>query len=199
MVRMTDSDDDFIPRNAPPPSLAETIKTLLTEIGEDVGRQGLRATPERVARSLAYLTEGYNLDPRAVVGEAVFTEEYDEMVVLRDIELYSLCEHHLLPFYGRCHVAYLPSGKIVGLSKLARVADVFARRLQVQERLTTQIAEALQDILEPKGVAVVIEAHHLCMMMRGAQKQNSLTTTSCMLGRFKTDARTRSEFLSLIG
>jgi GTP cyclohydrolase I len=179
--------------------LRDHVRAMLGELGEDADRQGLVATPERVARSLAFLTEGYHLDPRAVIGEAVFTEEYDEMVVLRDIELYSLCEHHLLPFFGRCHVAYLPRGRIVGLSKLARVADVFAHRLQVQERLTTQIAEALNEILEPKGVGVVIEAHHLCMMMRGAQKQNSLASTSCMLGRFKTDARTRSEFLSLIG
>jgi GTP cyclohydrolase I len=172
---------------------------MLSALGEDPARGGLERTPERVARSLAYLTEGYGMDPRAVVGEAVFSEDYDEMVVLRDVELYSLCEHHLLPFYGRCHIAYLPKGKVLGLSKLARIADLFAHRLQVQERLTTEIAEAVNDILAPKGVAVVIEAHHLCMMMRGAQKQNSLAVTSCMLGRFKTDARTRTEFLSLIG
>ena len=197
---MTNRDDRFREdADEASPEVEHLVHSLLAEVGEDPERQGLLATPNRVARSLSFLTEGYRLDPRDVVGEAVFTEEYDEMVVLRDIELYSLCEHHLLPFYGRCHIAYLPRGRIVGLSKLARLTDVFAHRLQVQERLTTQIAEALAEILEPKGVGVVIEAHHLCMMMRGAQKQNSLATTSCMLGLFKTDARTRSEFLSLIG
>jgi GTP cyclohydrolase I len=183
----------------PAPAVTSIVRALLMELGEDPSRDGLRGTPERVARSMAFLTEGYGLDPRAAVGPAIFEAAYDEMVVVRDIEVYSLCEHHLLPFYGRCHIAYLPDGKIVGLSKLARLTDVFARRLQVQERLTTEIAEALEDILTPKGVGVVIEAHHLCMMMRGVEKQNSLAVTSCMLGRFKTDARTRSEFLSLIG
>ena len=181
------------------PAIAELVRALLAELGQDPERPGLRATPERVARSLQFLTEGYGLDPRQVVGDAVFEEQYDEMVVVRDVEVYSLCEHHLLPFYGRCHIAYLPNGKVIGLSKLARIADVFAHRLQVQERLTTEIAAALNDILAPKGVAVVIEAHHLCMMMRGAEKQISLAVTSCMLGRFKSDQRTRSEFLSLIG
>ena len=180
------------------PVLSGLVKAMLTELGEDPARAGLIKTPERVARSLAFLTHGYNVDPRAVVNGAIFEAEYDEMVLIRDVEIYSLCEHHLLPFFGRCHIAYLPDRKIVGLSKLARLADVYARRLQVQERLTTEIANALFDILEPKGVGVVIEARHLCMMMRGAEKQNSFATTSCMLGRFKTDARTRSEFLSLI-
>jgi GTP cyclohydrolase I len=167
-------------------------------IGEDPDRDGLKATPMRVARSWGFLTAGYGMDPRAVVGDAMFEAEYDEMVVERNVEVYSLCEHHLLPFYGRVHIGYLPSEKIVGLSKLARLAEVFARRLQVQERLTTEIANAINDILEPKGVGVVMEAQHLCMMMRGVEKQESLAVTSCMLGRFRTDARTRSEFLSLI-
>ena len=183
----------------PPPGLADTISGMLEQLGEDPERDGLLDTPDRVARSLAFLTQGYHLDPRAVVGDAIFDAEYDEMVVVPDVEVYSLCEHHLLPFFGRCHIAYLPGAKIVGLSKLARLADVFGRRLQVQERLTTQIATAIEEILEPKGVGVVIEARHLCMMMRGVEKQNSRAVTSCMLGRFKTDARTRSEFLSLIG
>ncbi len=178
--------------------VAEMIRTMLEGLGEDPEREGLRATPERVARSLAFLTSGYQMDPRAAIGEALFEVEYDEMVTVHT-EVYSLCEHHLLPFFGRCHIAYLPSGKIVGLSKLARLAEVFARRLQVQERLTTQIANAIDEILEPKGVGVVIEAQHLCMMMRGVEKQHSSAVTSCMLGQFRTDARTRSEFLSLIG
>jgi GTP cyclohydrolase I len=178
--------------------VAAMVRTMLEALGEDAGRDGLRATPDRVARSLAFLTSGYAMDPRAVVGEALFEAEYDEMVTLH-LEVYSLCEHHLLPFFGRCHIAYLPSGKIVGLSKLARLAEVYARRLQVQERLTTEIANAIEEILEPKGVGVVIEAQHLCMMMRGVEKQHSSAVTSCMLGRFRTDARTRSEFLSLIG
>ncbi|MPZ50921.1 MAG: GTP cyclohydrolase I FolE [Dehalococcoidia bacterium] len=182
-----------------PPALASITRALLMELGEDPSREGLKDTPARVARSLSFLTQGYSVDPRAVVGEAIFDATYDEMVVVRDIEIYSLCEHHLLPFFGRCHIAYLPDGKIVGLSKLARLADVYARRLQVQERMTKEIAESIDEILSPKGVAVVIEAHHLCMMMRGAEKQNSMAVTSCMLGRFKQDARTRSEFLDLIG
>jgi GTP cyclohydrolase IA len=180
---------------APPPGpgLSRSVEEILRQLGEDPDRNGLRETPERVARSLAFLTQGYNVDPREVVGDALFDAEYDEMVVVRDVEVYSLCEHHLLPFFGRCHIAYLPS------DKLARLVDVFARRLQVQERLTKEIAGSIEDILQPKGVGVVIEARHLCMMMRGVEKQNSFATTSCMLGRFRSDARTRSEFLSLIG
>ncbi len=186
---------------APPadPRLVENVREMLELLGEDPARDGLLNTPSRVARSLAFLTAGYSMDPRAVVGDALFEAEYDEMVVVRDIEVYSLCEHHLLPFYGRVHIAYLASEKIVGLSKLARLAEVYARRLQVQERLTTEIATAINEILEPKGVGVVMEARHLCMMMRGVEKQESLAVTSCMLGRFRTDARTRGEFLSLIG
>jgi GTP cyclohydrolase I len=189
--------DDFEVQNVSP-ELPAMVRSVLEALGEDPNRDGLHATPERVARSLAFLTSGYQMDPRAVVGEALFEAEYDEMVTVH-AEIYSLCEHHLLPFFGRCHIAYLPSSKIVGLSKLARLAEVYSRRLQVQERLTTEIANAINEVLEPRGVGVVIEAQHLCMMMRGVEKQHSSAVTSCMLGRFRTDARTRSEFLSLIG
>jgi GTP cyclohydrolase I len=175
----------------------QIVTRLLEALGEDPGREGLDRTPERVWNSLSYLTDGYGQEVADVIGDAVFEEQYDEMVVVRDIELYSLCEHHLLPFFGRAHVAYVPDGRIVGLSKLPRVVDLFSRRLQVQERLTTQIADALAEVLQPKGVGVVIEASHLCMMMRGVQKQNSATVTSAMRGIFKTDPRTRSEFLDL--
>ena len=190
------NDDEFGATGSP--EVAAMVRAMLEGLGEDPDRDGLRATPDRVARSMAFLTSGYSMDPRAVVGEALFEVEYDEMVTVHT-EVYSLCEHHLLPFFGRCHIAYLPSEKIVGLSKLARLAEVFARRLQVQERLTNQIANAIDEILEPKGVGVVIEAQHLCMMMRGVEKQHSSAMTSCMLGQFRTDARTRGEFLSLIG
>jgi GTP cyclohydrolase IA len=175
------------------------VRNMLEQLGEDPERDGLRDTPARVARSMAFLTSGCSTDPREVVGNALFEAEYDEMVVLPDIEVYSLCEHHLLPFFGKVHIAYLPKDKIVGLSKLARLAEVYARRLQVQERLTTEIATAINEILEPKGVGVVIEAQHLCMMMRGVEKQRSRAVTSCMLGRFRSDVKTRTEFLSLIG
>jgi GTP cyclohydrolase I len=174
------------------------IVDLLKELGEDPYREGLRKTPERVESALAYLTSGYRRTVDEVLNEAIFTEDYDEMVVVKDIEVYSLCEHHLLPFYGKAHIAYLPAGKIVGLSKLARLVDMFARRLQVQERLTTQVASALQEALQPAGVAVVIEAHHFCMMMRGVEKQNSQAITSCMLGAFRDSRMTREEFLQLI-
>jgi len=190
---------------APRPALAggdplqEIVHQMLTALGEDPLRAGLRGTPERVARSLRYLLQGYELDPKAVIGDALFEEDCDEMIVVRDIEVYSLCEHHMLPFFGRCHVAYLPRGRVVGLSKIPRLVDVFARRLQLQERLTTQVARALEEALEPRGVGVVIEASHLCMMMRGVQKQSSRAVTSCMLGRFRSDPKTRTEFLRLIG
>jgi GTP cyclohydrolase I len=174
------------------------IVDLLKELGEDPYREGLQRTPERVASAYAYLTSGYQRSVDEVLNDAIFTEDYDEMVVVKDIEVYSLCEHHLLPFYGKAHIAYLPAGKIVGLSKLARLVDMFARRLQVQERLTTQVAEALQNALQPAGVAVVIEAHHFCMMMRGVEKQNSKAITSCMLGAFRDSRMTREEFLQLI-
>lgn len=174
------------------------VKHLLSNLGEDPAREGLIKTPHRVAKSLHYLTHGYQLRAREILKAALFESESDEMVIVKDIELYSLCEHHMLPFFGRAHVAYLPKNHIVGLSKLARVVDVYARRLQVQERLTTQVAQAVQDALDPKGVAVVIEAKHLCMMMRGVTKQNSETVTSCMLGRFRSDPKTRSEFFELL-
>lgn len=174
------------------------VKGILDEIGEDSDREGLLKTPERVDRSLRFLTSGYDVDVQKVINGAVFTEDFNEMVVVKDIELYSLCEHHMLPFFGNCHVGYIPGGKVLGLSKLPRIIEVFSRRLQVQERLTTQIANAIYESINPQGVAVIIEAQHLCMMMRGVQKQNSCTTTSCMLGVFQNDAKTRMEFLNLI-
>src|SRR6187431_3699211 len=177
--------------------MAEQFRAVITELGEDPEREGLEKTPERVAKSLQYLTHGYALDPAAILRSAMFREEYQQMVIVRDIEVYSLCEHHILPFFGKAHVAYIPNGHIVGLSKIPRVVDAFARRLQVQERLTTQIRDCIQETLNPLGVAVVIEAHHLCMQMRGIQKQNSVTTTSAFHGEFEND-RTRSEFISLI-
>lgn len=179
-------------------NLSKLMRQILLELGEDVHRQGLQLTPQRVAASLQFLTKGYQLDLEKVINGALFEAEYDEMVIVKDIEIYSLCEHHLLPFYGKCHLAYLPDRKIIGLSKMPRIVDVFSRRLQVQERLTTEIAAAIKKYLDPKGVGVVIEAVHLCMMMRGVQKQNSRTVTSCMLGRFKSDSKTRSEFLEFL-
>jgi GTP cyclohydrolase IA len=174
------------------------LREVLVSLGEDPTRPGLKDTPQRVRRSLAFLTDGYTKNVHEVLGEAVFEEDYDEMVLVRDIEMYSMCEHHMLPFYGKCHIAYIPDGKIVGLSKLPRIVDVFSRRLQVQERLTTQIAYALQELLHPHGVGVVTEAYHLCMMMRGVQKQNSSTVASCLLGDFRDDSKTRQEFLNLV-
>lgn len=177
--------------------LKEQYKGILTEIGEDADREGLLKTPERVAKAMQYLTQGYQQDAVAILNSAKFHEDVSEMVIVKDIEIYSMCEHHMLPFIGKAHVAYIPNGWITGLSKIARVVDVFARRLQVQERLTTQIVDAIKDALNPHGVAVVIEAQHLCMMMRGVQKQNSVTTTSAFYGEF-ADEKTRSEFLKLI-
>jgi GTP cyclohydrolase I len=174
------------------------VKDLLKELGEDPHREGLLRTPVRVAEALRALTAGYRQDLAQLLNGAIFTEPYDEMVVVKDIEVYSLCEHHLLPFFGKAHVAYMPAGRIIGLSKIPRLVDMFARRLQVQERLTTQVAEALQAALQPAGVAVVIEASHLCMMMRGVEKQNSQALTSCMLGAFRSRRETREEFLQLI-
>lgn len=174
------------------------VESLLKEIGEDPAREGLQQTPQRVSRALEYLTTGYRQDPRPILTEAVFEDSYNEMVILKDIDFFSLCEHHLLPFFGRAHVAYIPDGRIVGLSKLARLVELFSRRLQVQERLTQEVAAQLQDVLKPKGVAVVMEAQHLCMMMRGVQKQNSFAITSAMLGEFEANAKTRGEFLGLI-
>jgi len=176
---------------------ARLVQEQLALVGEDPSREGLIRTPERVAKAMDFLTRGYRMRVEDVVGEGIFAEEHRNMVMVRDIELYSLCEHHMLPFFGRAHVAYIPDGRIVGLSKLPRLVDVFARRLQVQERLTEQIAEAIDDVLAPLGVGVVIEAYHLCMMMRGVEKQNSRTITSSLRGVFRDDSRTREEFLAL--
>jgi GTP cyclohydrolase IA len=177
--------------------LAATVRRQLALLGEDPRRAGLVKTPERVAKSLSWLTRGYGLDAKQVIGDALFDDTHENMVMVRDIELYSLCEHHLLPFFGRAHIAYIPRGRIVGLSKLPRVVEVFARRLQVQERLTEQIAGAVEDVLQPHGVGVVIEAQHLCMMMRGVEKQNSKTITSALRGTFRGDGKTRDEFFRL--
>jgi len=178
--------------------LAQLYTEVLGNLGEDKDREGLIKTPERVAKAMQYITSGYAIDPKEIVLSAIFNEDHNEMVIVKDIELYSLCEHHMLPFFGKAHVAYIPNGKITGLSKIARVVDAFSRRLQVQERLTVQIRDCINDALEPHGVAVVIEAKHMCMMMRGVEKQNSITTTSAFTGEFTHDA-TRSEFLRLIG
>jgi len=176
----------------------ELYRELLVRIGEDPTRDGLLDTPERMEKSMAFLTRGYAMDVNAVLHRALFDVDYDEMVIVKDIEFFSMCEHHLLPFFGKAHIAYVPNGKVIGLSKIPRVVDVFARRLQVQERLTTQIADAISDAIAPQGVAVILEAQHLCMMMRGVEKQHSATVTSAMLGVFKTQLQTRNEFLSLV-
>lgn len=185
-------------KNQPGDSLAEHIRSLLKDLGEDPRREGLLKTPGRVARSLRDLTSGYTADVDAMINDALFHESYNEMVIVRDITFYSLCEHHLLPFFGKAHVAYLPDRKIIGLSKIPKLVDIFARRLQVQERMTSQIADTLRDKLNPRGVGVVIEARHLCMEMRGAESLLSPTVTSAMLGAFQKDARTRKEFLDLV-
>jgi GTP cyclohydrolase I len=178
--------------------LEPIVRELLGAIGEDPSREGLRETPARVARMYERLTAGYEEDPVTIINGAIFEEQYSEMVIVKDIDFYSLCEHHLAPFFGKCHIAYIPDGKIIGLSKMPRVVEVFARRLQVQERLTQQIAETLYETLRPQGVAVVMEARHLCMVMRGVEKLNSFASTSAMLGVFRDDPRTRTEFLTLI-
>lgn len=178
-------------------SLKKHFSEILTGVGEDVGREGIVKTPERAAKALQFLTSGHEMDPAAILKGAMFAEDYNDMVIIKDIELYSLCEHHMLPFFGKAHIAYIPNGHIVGLSKIPRVVDVFARRLQVQERLTHDILECINDTLKPQGVAVVIEASHMCMMMRGVQKQNSVTTTSGFRGAFEK-IETRSEFLKLV-
>lgn len=181
-----------------PDRLEGIVRELLAELGEDAARDGLARTPIRVAKALRFLTEGYAQDPVAILNGALFEVGYDEMVLVKDVDFYSLCEHHLLPFVGRAHIAYIPNGRVVGLSKIPRLVRMFARRLQVQERLTVQIAETLEQVLEPKGVAVVVEAIHLCMMMRGVEQQNSFAITSSMRGGFKTDPKTRSEFMELL-
>ena len=178
-------------------SYASLVRAQLSALGEDPSREGLLRTPERVAKAMAFLTRGYQLTLEEVVGEGVFHEQHENMVMVRDIELYSLCEHHLLPFFGKAHVAYIPNKRIVGLSKLPKIVDMFARRLQVQERLTDEIARAIEEVLQPMGVGVVIEAYHMCMMMRGVEKQNSITITSALRGVFRDDAKTRDEFLRL--
>ncbi len=178
--------------------IKDAVVAILNHIGEDPNREGLLKTPERVARAYDFLTKGYRENINEIINDAIFNEECNEMVVVRNIEFYSMCEHHMLPFYGKCHVAYLPKGKIIGLSKIPRIVEVFARRLQVQERLTNQIAETLQEVLQPYGVAVVLEGKHLCMMMRGVEKQNSFVTSSAMLGEFKSERATRMEFLNLL-
>jgi GTP cyclohydrolase I len=181
-----------------PDPIESYITSLLKEMGEDPGRDGLQRTPSRVARSMRFFTEGYAKKPEEVLNGALFDVDYDEMVIVKDIEFYSLCEHHLIPFFGRVHVAYIPKGKVVGLSKIPRLIEVFARRLQVQERFTVNIAEALEELLAPQGVAVVVEAAHLCMMMRGVQQQNSSAITSSLRGTFESDPKTRAEFMDLL-
>ena len=180
------------------PTLRRITKSLLVELGEDPDRSGLLRTPHRVAKAMRYLTSGYTMNIEQVLNGAIFEEQYDEMVIVKDIDFFSLCEHHMLPFFGKAHIAYIPDGKIVGLSKIPRIVEVFARRLQVQERMTREIADTLMEHLQPHGVAIVTEAKHMCMMMRGVEKQNSVTTASTMLGTFK-EQRTRSEFMTLIG
>jgi GTP cyclohydrolase I len=193
-----------LPETPPPPSTAARIpfetlvREMLDQLGEDAAREGLQQTPARVEASLKWLTRGYQMSVEDVIGDAIYQEKHESMICVRDIEIYSMCEHHLLPFYGKAHVAYLPDGRIVGLSKIPRVVEVFARRLQVQERLTDQVADALCRVLKPLGVGVVIEAYHLCMMMRGVEKQNSKTVTSALRGAFRDDAKTRDEFLRLV-
>jgi GTP cyclohydrolase IA len=180
-------------------SIADHVKGILASVGEDPEREGLLRTPERSESALRFLTSGYTMDVNAIVNDALFTVKYDEMVIVKDIEFFSLCEHHLLPFYGKIHVAYLPNEKVIGLSKIPRIVDVFARRFQIQERMTQEIAETIQDLVAPRGVGVICEARHFCMMMRGVEKQHSGTVTSAMLGSFRTQKETRDELLSLVG
>ena len=195
---MSEATEIIIPDTQGEETIAVLVRKMLTLIGEDPNREGLRRTPERFEKAFRYLTSGYRQDPEKILNGAMFSVCYDNMVVVKDIELYSLCEHHLLPFFGKCHVAYIPNKKVVGLSKIARLVNMFARRLQIQERLTSQIAKAIQDRLSPEGVGVVIEARHLCMVMRGVEKQHSSAMTSAMLGAFRENKQTRDEFLSLI-
>jgi GTP cyclohydrolase IA len=195
---MSETTEITISETAGPGGIADLVRNLLIQLGEDPNREGLRRTPERYEKALRFLTSGYRQDPEKLLNGAMFSVCYDQMVVVRDIELYSLCEHHLLPFFGKCHVAYIPNKKVVGLSKIARLVNMFARRLQIQERLTNQIANAIQDKLSPQGVGVIVEARHLCMVMRGVEKQHSTATTSAMLGVFRENKQTRDEFLSLV-
>ena len=196
-LRVSDDDNPTLVPGSPLDRYAVAVRDQLTLLGEDPAREGLLKTPERVAKSMQFLTRGYSMSLGEIVGSALFDEEHENMVMVRDIELYSLCEHHMLPFFGKAHVAYIPNKRIVGLSKLPRIVDMFARRLQVQERLTEQVAKAIEEVLEPRGVGVVIEAFHMCMMMRGVEKQNSRTITSALRGVFRDDGKTRDEFLRL--
>jgi GTP cyclohydrolase IA len=196
---MSETTEIITPELASSGKIAALIRQILAELGENPDREGLRRTPERFEKALRFLTSGYQQNAEKLLNGAMFNVAYDEMVVVKDIEVYSLCEHHLLPFFGRCHIAYIPDKKVVGLSKAARLVNMFSRRLQIQERLTSQIANAIQEQLKPQGVGVIIEARHLCMVMRGVEKQNSTTTTSAMLGVFRDNKQTRDEFLSLVG
>lgn len=195
---MSEATEIIIPQTKGEETIADLVRKMLPLLGEDPNREGLRRTPERFEKALRFLTSGYRQDPEKLLNGAMFSVCYDNMVVVKDIEVYSLCEHHLLPFFGKCHVAYIPNKKVVGLSKIARLVNMFARRLQIQERLTSQIAQAIQEKLGPEGVGVVIEARHLCMVMRGVEKQNSAAVTSAMLGAFRESKQTRDEFLALI-
>jgi GTP cyclohydrolase I len=179
-------------------TFAELVREMISRVGEDPSREGLQRTPERVEKAYQFLTRGYNEDPEQLLNSALFTVNYDEMVIVKDIEMFSLCEHHMLPFFGKVHIAYIPNGKVIGLSKLPRLVDIYARRLQVQERMTTEIAETLMKVIQPQGVGVVVEARHLCMMMRGVEKQHSATVTSAMFGCFRNEKETREEFLALV-
>jgi GTP cyclohydrolase I len=198
MSAETITPDTITPTSLDTATTQELYRELIRRVGEDPNRDGLLATPKRMEKSMAYLTRGYEQTVTDVLHNALFDVDYDEMVIVKDIEFFSLCEHHMLPFFGKAHVAYVPNGKVIGLSKAARLVDVFARRLQVQERLTREVAEAIDEAIHPQGVAVILEAQHLCMMMRGVEKQHSLTVTSAMLGVFKTQLQTRNEFLSLV-
>ncbi len=196
---MAEATEIIIPEAKGEETIADLVRKMIALLGEDPNREGLRRTPERFEKALRFLTNGYRQDPEKLLNGAMFSVCYDNMVVVKDIEVYSLCEHHLLPFFGKCHVAYIPNKKVVGLSKIARLVNMFARRLQIQERLTSQIAKSIQEQLAPEGVGVVIEARHLCMVMRGVEKQNSAAVTSAMLGAFRENKQTRDEFLALIG
>jgi GTP cyclohydrolase IA len=196
---MSETTEIVIPGATGEETIADLVRKMITLLGEDPNREGLRRTPERFEKALRFLTGGYRQDPEKLLNGAMFSVCYDNMVVVKDIEMYSLCEHHLLPFFGKCHVAYIPDKKVVGLSKIARLVNMYARRLQIQERLTSQIAKTIQEKLAPEGVGVVIEARHLCMVMRGVEKQNSAAVTSAMLGAFRENKQTRDEFLALIG
>ena len=197
-IAVDETPEISIPETEASGNIADLVRQMIVQLGEDPNREGLRRTPERFEKALRFLTSGYRQDPAKILNGAMFSVTYDEMVVVKDIEVYSLCEHHLLPFFGKCHVAYIPNKKVVGLSKIARLVNMYARRLQIQERLTSQIAHTLEDQLSPQGVGVIVEARHLCMVMRGVEKQNSAAMTSAMLGVFRENKQTRDEFLSLI-